>query len=167
MDLSGEGIQLTGAERDDALQLDGELELTRLAVIDDDLGALHGSAHMVGTLEGALDENVQRALDSLPPDYRMAVVLADLEGFSYREIADILEVPIGTVMSRLYRGRKMLQGLLHGYAVEQGIIPAASGDGEARTAVSRVGCGRRATLRSPPRGVMAKCVMPTPAASRR
>jgi len=67
-------------------------------------------------LEVSLDENVQRALDSLPPDYRMAVLLADLEGFTYKEIADILEVPIGTVMSRLYRGRKLLEGDLLDYA---------------------------------------------------
>lgn len=67
-------------------------------------------------LETALDEDVQRALDVLPPDYRMAVVLADLEGFSYREIADILEIPVGTVMSRLYRGRKLLEESLLRYA---------------------------------------------------
>jgi RNA polymerase sigma-70 factor (ECF subfamily) len=67
-------------------------------------------------LEGALDEDVQRALDELPPDYRIAVVLADLEGFSYKEIADILEIPVGTVMSRLYRGRKLLEEVLLRYA---------------------------------------------------
>jgi RNA polymerase sigma-70 factor (ECF subfamily) len=67
-------------------------------------------------LEGALDEDVQRALDELPPDYRMAVVLADLEGFSYKEIAEILEIPVGTVMSRLYRGRKLLEEVLLRYA---------------------------------------------------
>jgi len=52
----------------------------------------------------------------------MAVILADLEDFSYKEIAEIMDCPAGTVMSRLYRGRKILQGLLHHYAVEQGII---------------------------------------------
>jgi RNA polymerase sigma-70 factor (ECF subfamily) len=67
-------------------------------------------------LETALDERVQRALDELPPDYRMAVVLADLEGFSYKEISDILDIPVGTVMSRLYRGRKLLEGTLLRYA---------------------------------------------------
>jgi RNA polymerase sigma-70 factor (ECF subfamily) len=54
----------------------------------------------------------------------MAVILADLEDFSYKEIAEIMNCPAGTVMSRLYRGRKILQGMLHDYAVEQGIIPA-------------------------------------------
>jgi RNA polymerase sigma-70 factor (ECF subfamily) len=53
----------------------------------------------------------------------MAVILADLEDFSYKEIAEIMSCPAGTVMSRLYRGRKILQGLLYDYAVEQGIIP--------------------------------------------
>ena len=67
-------------------------------------------------LESALDEDVQRALDVLAPDYRMAVVLADLEGFSYKEIADILDIPVGTVMSRLYRGRKLLEEALLRYA---------------------------------------------------
>ena len=55
---------------------------------------------------------MQEALDKLPPDYRMVVILADLEGFSYKEIADILEVPVGTVMSRLYRGRRLLEAAM-------------------------------------------------------
>ena len=73
-------------------------------------------------LEGVLDEDVQRALDSLPPDYRMAVILADLEGFSYKEIAEILELPLGTVMSRLYRGRKLLETAMLDYAREHGYL---------------------------------------------
>jgi len=70
----------------------------------------------------SLDEGVQRALAALPPDYRMAIVLADLEGFSYKEIAEILEVPIGTVMSRLYRGRKQLEEELLRYAHERNYL---------------------------------------------
>jgi RNA polymerase sigma-70 factor (ECF subfamily) len=71
--------------------------------------------------------SVERALAAVPPDFRLAVVLADLEDFSYKEIAEIMDCPAGTVMSRLYRGRKILQGLLYNYAVEQGIIaPAAA-----------------------------------------
>jgi RNA polymerase sigma-70 factor (ECF subfamily) len=66
--------------------------------------------------------DVERALQAVPPDFRMAVILADLEDFSYKEIAEIMDCPAGTVMSRLYRGRKILQGLLYDYAVEQGII---------------------------------------------
>jgi RNA polymerase sigma-70 factor (ECF subfamily) len=80
-------------------------------------GALLG--HMVSA-------DVEKALASLPPDFRMAVILADLEDFSYKEIAEIMECPAGTVMSRLYRGRKMLQQLLYGYAVEQGIIKSGA-----------------------------------------
>jgi len=70
--------------------------------------------------------DVEKALASLPSDFRMAVILADLEDFSYKEIAEIMECPAGTVMSRLYRGRKMLQQLLYQYAVDQGIIKAGS-----------------------------------------
>ncbi len=73
-------------------------------------------------LENVLDEHVQKAMDSLPQDYRMAVVLADLEGFSYKEIADILDVPVGTVMSRLYRGRKLLEESMLRYARDHGYL---------------------------------------------
>jgi RNA polymerase sigma-70 factor (ECF subfamily) len=73
-------------------------------------------------LESIVDEQVQTAMDSLPADYRMAIVLADLEGFSYKEIAEILEVPVGTVMSRLYRGRKLLEEAMLEYARERGYI---------------------------------------------
>lgn len=73
-------------------------------------------------LENVLDEDVQRSLDKLPPDYRMVVILADLEGFSYKEIADILEVPVGTVMSRLYRGRRLLEAAMLDFAREHGYI---------------------------------------------
>jgi RNA polymerase sigma-70 factor (ECF subfamily) len=69
-----------------------------------------------------LSDDVVRALESLPADFRIAVLLADVEEFSYKEIADIMECPVGTVMSRLYRGRRLLQRALHDYAVEQGII---------------------------------------------
>lgn len=69
-----------------------------------------------------LSRDVERALASVPTEFRLAVVLADLEDFSYKEIAEIMDCPAGTVMSRLYRGRRILQKLLHDYAVEQGII---------------------------------------------
>jgi len=63
-----------------------------------------------------------RALDSLPHDYKMVVLLADIEGFSYKEIAEILDCPVGTVMSRLHRARQQLQKSLYDYAVESGIV---------------------------------------------
>ncbi len=69
-----------------------------------------------------LSDDVVRALESLPAEFRLAVLLSDVEEFSYKEIADIMECPVGTVMSRLYRGRRLLQRALHDYAVEQGII---------------------------------------------
>jgi RNA polymerase sigma-70 factor (ECF subfamily) len=67
-----------------------------------------------------LSDDVLKAVDALPIDFRMVVILADLQEFSYREIADILDVPVGTVMSRLYRGRRLLQKALAQYAVDSG-----------------------------------------------
>ena len=63
-----------------------------------------------------------RAIDSLPIDFRLVVILADLQEFSYKEIAEILECPVGTVMSRLFRGRKLLQKTLREYAEGQGVF---------------------------------------------
>ena len=73
-----------------------------------------------------MDADVKRALDSLPHDYKMVVLLADIEGFSYKEIAEILDCPVGTVMSRLYRGRKMLERTLLEYARKYGYIRGAA-----------------------------------------
>src|SRR5450432_3311394 len=71
-----------------------------------------------------LSDDVLRAIDSLPIDFRMVVILADLQEFSYKEIADILACPVGTVMSRLFRGRKLLQKMLRDYAAGLGVISA-------------------------------------------
>jgi RNA polymerase sigma-70 factor (ECF subfamily) len=68
------------------------------------------------------DDEVKAAMDALPEQFRMAVYLADVEGFSYKDIAEILDVPIGTVMSRLHRGRKSMQKQLYEYAVERGLL---------------------------------------------
>jgi RNA polymerase sigma-70 factor, ECF subfamily len=76
--------------------------------------------------------DVEKALAAVPADFRMAVILADLEDFSYKEIAEIMDCPAGTVMSRLFRGRKIWQGLLRDYAIEQGIINSGTLEG-ART----------------------------------
>src|SRR3954467_7000291 len=73
-------------------------------------------------LEKVLDEDVQHAIEELPHDYRMVVLLADLEGFSYKEIADILEIPVGTVMSRLYRGRRLLEAAMLEFARDHGYL---------------------------------------------
>jgi RNA polymerase sigma-70 factor (ECF subfamily) len=73
-------------------------------------------------LERIPDEDVQRALEELPENFRMAVLLADVEGFSYKEIAEIMDTPIGTVMSRLHRGRKALEKALWQTAKDRGLI---------------------------------------------
>ena len=69
-----------------------------------------------------LDEDVYKALNDLPPNFRMAVVLADIEGLSYKEIAEALQIPIGTVMSRISRARRQLQKSLWQYAKERGYV---------------------------------------------
>jgi RNA polymerase sigma-70 factor (ECF subfamily) len=69
-----------------------------------------------------LDEDVHEALNNLPPNFRMAVMLADIEGLSYKEIADALQIPIGTVMSRISRARRQLQKSLWHYAQQQGYV---------------------------------------------
>jgi len=69
-----------------------------------------------------LDEDVYKALQDLPPNFRMAVVLADIEGLSYKEIAEALQIPIGTVMSRISRARRQLQKSLWQYAQDRGYL---------------------------------------------
>lgn len=78
-------------------------------------------------LEALPEAEVKEALESLPEQFRMAVILADIEGFSYKEIAEIMEVPIGTVMSRLHRGRRLLQARLMDFAAERGLLPPNPG----------------------------------------
>ena len=68
------------------------------------------------------DDEVKTALEELPEIFRMPVLLADVEEFTYKEIADMLDIPVGTVMSRLHRGRKAMQKLLYDYALERGLI---------------------------------------------
>jgi RNA polymerase sigma-70 factor (ECF subfamily) len=76
-------------------------------------------------LERSVSDDVQRALDALPADFRTAVVLCDVEGLAYKEIAEVMDCPVGTVMSRLFRGRRLLQQSLAQFAAEQGYVKAA------------------------------------------
>jgi RNA polymerase sigma-70 factor, ECF subfamily len=69
------------------------------------------------------DDEVKQALEALPESFRLPVLLADVEDFSYKEIAAMLDIPIGTVMSRLHRGRKAMQRRLFDYAVARGLVP--------------------------------------------
>ena len=78
-------------------------------------------------LERFTDDDVKAALEALPEAFRMAVMLADVEGFSYKEISEITDVPIGTVMSRIHRGRRALQKALHDVAEARGLVGSVPG----------------------------------------
>lgn len=91
--------------------------------------ALRGLIDPVGTtLSPIIGQEIQAALDELPEDYRLMIVLADVEELSYKEIADVVGCPIGTVMSRLHRARKMMQKRLVDHAVSLGIVPDSALD---------------------------------------
>jgi RNA polymerase sigma-70 factor (ECF subfamily) len=79
-----------------------------------------------------VDDEILEAIDELPEEYRTAVVLSDLEGMPYSEIAEIMNVPVGTVKSRLFRGRRRLQERLYAYAVEMGYVPPRADADEKR-----------------------------------
>jgi len=76
-----------------------------------------------------LDQDIKKAIEELPEEFRMAVVLSDVQNFAYQEIADILNIPIGTVRSRIFRGRRLLQKVLWKQAVQAGIVPESTSQG--------------------------------------
>lgn len=96
------------------------------------LGGLEGATAGRSAEDELLDlfaeDEIKGALESLPENFRMVVMLADVEGFAYKEIAEILEIPIGTVMSRLHRGRKALQRELYEFAVKRGLADPLTDD---------------------------------------
>jgi RNA polymerase sigma-70 factor (ECF subfamily) len=90
------------------------------------LGGLEAAAAGRSAEEEVLDlfteGEIKEAIEALPEQFRLAVLLADVEGFSYKEIADILDIPIGTVMSRLHRGRRALQKTLYEFGRDRGLV---------------------------------------------
>jgi RNA polymerase sigma-70 factor, ECF subfamily len=84
--------------------------------------ALAGRSAEEEVMEHFTESDVKDAVESLPEQFRLAVLLADVEGFSYKEIAEILDIPIGTVMSRLHRGRKALQRALLDFGMQRGLV---------------------------------------------
>lgn len=81
------------------------------------------SAHLEKDIyDNLLDDELSEAINSLPEDFKTVVILCDIEGFTYEEIADFIDIPIGTIRSRLHRARKMLFTKLQKYAIERGYI---------------------------------------------
>ena len=135
------GYRKKGRERDQIGIPESDAILERAAA-PESWGGLLGPEESF--LQSAMSDEVKRAIEDLPVDFRTAVILRDLEDFSYQEIADILECPLGTVMSRLYRGRRLLQRRLLEFAVREGyvseaVVDAAAADlGVDRTAPTNV-----------------------------
>jgi RNA polymerase sigma-70 factor (ECF subfamily) len=109
------------------------IDAREVPALDDGDGQVHepvGEADPEGRFyDSFVDEEITRAIDALPAEYRSAVVLSDVQGLRYAEIAEILHVPEGTVKSRLFRGRRILQRKLTDYAVDMGFLRMAATSG--------------------------------------
>ena len=118
----------------------GKIEETYESLID---GALRGARRTPEQvlLDGALDGEISGALDRLPEEYREVVWLAVVEDLSYKEVARVLDIPIGTVMSRLHRGRRLLQSWLMEYGRKRGLLARRPEELPAGPAAEREGAG--------------------------
>lgn len=119
-------INIYRKEQRQPLISDGEIEEWQIAE-----AATHtsdqGKSAEVEALEQLPDSDIKNALQDLPEEFRLVVYFADVEGFSYKEVAEILNIPTGTVMSRLHRGRKLLREALADYAKERGYVKRGDG----------------------------------------
>jgi RNA polymerase sigma-70 factor (ECF subfamily) len=102
-----------------ASQIDADVEALAVTAVFSEVESADPEKEFFASF---VDEEVMRALDDLPEPYREAVVLSDLEGLTYPELSEVLEVPVGTVKSRLFRGRRLLQQALYEYALEMGYV---------------------------------------------
>ncbi len=105
------------------------------------IGALHATSRSAEDQMFDLftDDEVKQSLEELPESFRLPVLLADVEGFAYKEIAEMLDIPIGTVMSRLHRGRKAMQKRLFDYAQARGLATPFGASTESPTEVATHG----------------------------